>query len=114
MPDALRRIASIDGLVAAYVVDRDRGKVEGFSRAGSQLDLELDAINNGEVLGLAQAVIAALDSAEQIRTLLFALGAGYHVIRPSSRDRGRFLYLILDRIDGNLGLLLHLLEDAGP
>jgi hypothetical protein len=114
VPDAFRKIASIDGLVAAYVVDRDRGNVEGFSRAGSQLDLELDAVNNGEVLGLAQAVIATLDPAEQIRTLLFALGAGYHVIRPSSRDRGRFLYLILDRIDGNLGLLLHLLEDAGP
>lgn len=109
---ALRRIASIDGLVAAFVVDRNSGKVSGFSKAGPQLDLELDAIHNGEVLDLAEAAVAAFDEAEEVRSLCFVLAAQYHVIRPSSRERGRYLYLILDRLEGNLGLLLHLLAEG--
>lgn len=106
-------VGELGGVLAAYVVEAASGSVAGHTSARSGLDYELDAIQSSTILHAARAVTRAVAPEERLQSIVFVLGTQQHVLVPSRRFEGRFLYLVLERSAESLGLLLHRLATAG-
>ena len=46
-----------------------------------------------------------------IEDILITLGKQYHIIRPSSRKEGVFIYLVLDKARSNLAMARRKVQD---
>ncbi|MFI7504042.1 hypothetical protein ACIBVL_37285 [Streptomyces sp. NPDC049687] len=107
----LKEAMSIEGALGVALVDYESGMSLGVLGGGPQLDLELAAAGNTEVVRAKQRTLKSLGLQEEIEDVLITLGQQYHLIRPLARARGAlFLYLALDRSRGNLALARHRLK----
>lgn len=91
-----------DGAVAAAVVDSASGMMLGS--IGSGIDLELAAAGNTEVMRSKLKTMRALGLNDTIEDILITLGKQYHILRPSSKQEGVFIYYVLDKARSNLAL----------
>ncbi|WP_410212002.1 roadblock/LC7 domain-containing protein [Aquirhabdus sp.] len=104
----LNGLSSIDGFLAAAVVDSDSGLA--LAVAGSGIDLELAAAGNTEVIRAKRKVASALKLNDSIEDILITLGKQYHLIRPLERNDKLFIYVVLDRSKSNLAMARHELK----
>ena len=74
---------------------------------GEGIDLSAAAIGNAEVVRAKLATIDALRLADGIEDILITLTSQYHLLRLLPRGHGLFLYVILDRQNGNLAMARH-------
>lgn len=107
--------ATLDGLVAgapgalgAALVDLESGMCLGTS--GTGLDLDVAAAGIVEVMKAELRVMRSLGIEGGIEDVLITLESQLHVIRPVGTTC--FLYLVLDRAEGNLALARHRLATA--
>ncbi|MEC8887155.1 MAG: roadblock/LC7 domain-containing protein [Pseudomonadota bacterium] len=107
---SLEQLSSIDGFVAAALVDTDSGLALATLGSGIDLDLDLAAAGNTEVVRAKRKVAAALNLNDNIEDILITLGKAYHIIRPLERNDALFLYIVLDRSKSNLALARHELK----
>ncbi|KJY35201.1 MULTISPECIES: hypothetical protein [unclassified Streptomyces] len=106
--DALKDAMAIEGAIGVAVADYESGMSLGFLGGGQQLDLEVAAAANTEVVRAKVRALAALSIDDVIEDILITLGTQYHLIRPLARSHGSlFLYLALDRSRANLALARH-------
>jgi hypothetical protein len=105
----LDEILEIDGAMCAAVVDSTSGMMLGS--AGSGVDLEVAAAGNTEVVRAKMKTMRALGLNDIIEDILITLGKQYHVIRPSSRKEGVFVYLVLDKARSNLAMARRKVQD---
>jgi hypothetical protein len=100
---ALDELMDIDGAVGAAIVDYENGMTLG-TIGGRGLDMELAGAGNTEVVRSERNIIHDLDLQDDIQDLLVSLNSSYHLIRMCERHEDVFIYLVIDRDDGNLGL----------
>jgi predicted regulator of Ras-like GTPase activity (Roadblock/LC7/MglB family) len=98
----LDELLSLDGAMCAAIVDSTSGMMLGS--AGSGIDLEVAAAGNTEVVRAKSKVMRALGLDDVIEDILITLGKQYHIIRPSARKEGVFIYYVLDKNRANLAM----------
>lgn len=99
----LSGLSSIDGFVAAALVDSDSGLALATAGGGS-VNLEVAAAGNSEVIKAKRRVAGALKLNDSIEDILITLGKQYHILRPSARKDGVFVYFVLDKQRANLAM----------
>jgi len=102
---SISTLMSIDGAVAAAVVDSNSGMVLG--KEGTAVNLDLAAAGNTEVVRAKLKTMRSLGLKDNIEDILITLGQAYHIIRPVADKPGLFVYLVLDRSKSNLALARH-------
>lgn len=108
---ALKEAMSIDGAIGVALVDYESGMALGTQGGGRELDLEVAAAGNTEVVRAKVRALSMLAIDDTIEDILITLGRQYHLIRLLTSSRGSlFLYLALDRSRANLALARHVLK----
>ncbi len=109
--DTLAKLTTIDGFVAAAVVDADSGMVLG-TESRSTLNLDVASAGNTEVVRAKRKTMGALKLKDDIQDILVTLGKQYHLMRPMKERPNVFFYLVLDRAQSNLAMARMTLADA--
>ena len=110
--ESLSKCVSIDGFVGAALVDSDSGMLLGQEGGGGQINLEVAAAGNTEVVRAKRKTMASLGLKDGIEDMLITLGRQYHLIRPLRSRPGIFFYLALDRSRANLAMARIALADV--
>mgnify|MGYP000455680946 CR=1 FL=1 len=98
----LDELMTLDGAMCASVVDSSSGMMLGS--IGSGLDLEVAAAGSTEVIRAKAKTMRALGLNDVIEDILITLGKQYHILRPSARKDGVFIYFVLDKQRANLAM----------
>jgi len=93
---------TIDGAMGCSIVDYKSGMSLGSS--GSGVDLELAAAGNSQVVKAKMETMKSLGIKGGIEDILITLNDQLHVIRPTEKHEGLFIYLVLDKAKANLAL----------
>jgi len=110
--EALAKLMDIDGVIGACIVDSNSGMMLGSAGGGAQINLELAAAGNTEVVRAKRKTMKSLNLNDPIEDILITLGRQYHLLRPLSSNDALFIYLALDRTRANLALARHQLHAA--
>jgi hypothetical protein len=106
--ETLPKLLEIDGCLGACIVDSNSGMMLG-AVGGGNVNLEIAAAGNTEVVRAKRKTMKALALNEQIEDILISLGKQYHLIRPLTSNDALFIYVVLDRSRANLAMARHLL-----
>ena len=98
----LDELMTLDGAMCAAVVDSASGMMLGS--VGSGVDLEVAAAGNTEVIRSKMKTMRSLGLNDVIEDILITLGTQYHILRPSARKDGVFIYFVLDKQRANLAM----------
>ncbi|MEY4580373.1 MAG: hypothetical protein RL701_5076 [Pseudomonadota bacterium] len=101
--ETLPKFLEIDGCIGACIVDSNSGMMLG-AVGGGNVNLEVAAAGNTEVVRAKRKTMKALSLNENIEDILITLGKQYHLIRPLSTNDALFIYLVLDRSRSNLAM----------
>jgi len=101
--EALDETMQIDGAIGAAIVDFESGMTLGTA-GGRNLDMELAGAGNTEVVRSKKNIIHDLGLDEEVQDILVSLNTQYHLIRMCERHDDIFIYVVIDRSQGNLGL----------
>lgn len=99
---SLTELLTIDGAKCVSLVDSSSGMVLG--EAGSGVDMELAAAGNSQVVKAKMDTMKSLGLKGEIEDILITLDDQYHIIRPMLKQKGLFLYIVLDKAKSNLAL----------
>ena len=108
--DSLNDRMTMDGAMCAAVEDYNSGMMLGS--VGTGVDLELAAAGNTEVVRAKMKTMKALGLNDTIDDILITLGKQYHLIRPSQKLQGIFVYYVLDNSRANLALARRKVTDV--
>jgi len=103
--ECLKQAMEIEGAVGVALVDYSSGMCLGQS-GGGDLDLEVAAAGNTEVIRAKIRTMEKLGLKEVIEDVLITLGTQYHLIRllQGANNEGLFLYIALSKSRANLAM----------
>ena len=108
--ECIEEVISLDGAIAAALVDFESGLTLGTRGGGREFDVEVAASGNTQVVRSKMFVMEQLGLKGRIEDILITLETQYHLIRPLKTAPTLFLYVAIDRKRGNLGLARHRLK----
>ncbi|MCX4912384.1 MULTISPECIES: hypothetical protein [unclassified Streptomyces] len=102
-------MTSIEGALGAALVDYTSGMALGTLGGGNDLDLNIAAAGNTDVIRAKMRTMEHLGLKSEIEDVLITLENQYHVIRPvkGREGNGLFLYLVLNKATSNLAMARH-------
>ena len=106
----LDELMTLDGAMCAAVVDSASGMMLGS--VGSGVDLEVAAAGNTEVIRSKMKTMRSLGLNDVIEDILITLGKQDHILRPSARKDGVFIYFVLDKQRANLAMARRKVQDV--
>jgi len=109
--ESLAKLNNIDGFVGAALVDSESGMLLG-QEGGGNLNLEVAAAGNTEVVRAKRKTMQNLALKDQIEDMLITLNKAYHLIRPLRSRPTLFFYVALDRQRANLAMARIALADV--
>lgn len=106
LEQSLKEAMNITGAIGVALVDFDSGMMLGSAGGGGELDLEIAAAGNTEVVRAKMNTINQLGLRDSIEDILITLGDQYHLIRLVSAGTGQglFFYLALNKGQANLAM----------
>ncbi|GGV02173.1 hypothetical protein GCM10010275_46430 [Streptomyces litmocidini] len=109
---SLKEAVTIEGAIGAALVDYTSGMALGTIGGGKELDLNMAAAGNTDVVRAKVRTMEMLGLQEDIEDILITLGSQYHLIRllKGRGANGLFLYLALDKNRANLAMARHQLK----
>ncbi|WP_309055804.1 hypothetical protein [Streptomyces sp.] len=109
---SLKEAASIEGAIGAALVDYTSGMALGTIGGNDELDLNVAAAGNTDVVRAKVRAMEMLGLSDEIEDILITLGGQYHLIRllKGRGTNGLFLYLALDKNRSNLAMARHRLK----
>ncbi|MER7519057.1 hypothetical protein [Streptomyces sp. NPDC126499] len=109
---SLKEAAQIEGAIGAALVDYTSGMALGIIGGTTELDLNVAAAANTDVVRAKLRAMEALGLQDEIEDILITLGTQYHLIRllKTRGAGGLFLYLALDKNRANLAMARHHLK----
>lgn len=109
---ALKDAMAIEGAQGVALVDFTSGMALGQLAASPELDLNIAAAGNTDVMRAMVRTMELLHLDDGIEDILITLGRQYHLIRPltSRAGKGLFVLLILDKERANLAMARHRLK----
>lgn len=102
--ESLSKILKIAGAIGCALVDIESGMTLGTAGGGNELNLDVAAAGNTEVIRAKMRVAEALGLEGKIDDILITLTTQYHIISPIPSKAGLFLYVAIDRNKGNLAM----------
>lgn len=99
---SLQELMSVDGAMGCCIVEYTTGMILGS--LGSGVDLELAAAGNSRVVTAKMDTMKSLGIKGEINDILITLDTQIHIIRPTVKHDGLFIYLVLDKAKSNLAL----------
>ncbi len=101
----LKEAMQIDGAIGAALVDYETGMSLGQA-GGGDLDLDVAAAGNADVVKAKLRTMNALGLNEKIEDILITLSSQYHLLRliTARSGQGLFLYMALDKGKANLAM----------
>ncbi|GAA2445639.1 hypothetical protein [Streptomyces macrosporus] len=105
-------MTSIEGALGVALVDYTSGMALGTIGGGKELDLNVAAAGNTDVVRAKARTMEMLGLKDEIEDILITLGGQYHLIRllRGRGNSGLFLYLALDKARANLAMARHQLR----
>ncbi|MFE9257711.1 hypothetical protein [Streptomyces sp. NPDC006879] len=105
-------MTSIEGVLGVALVDYTSGMALGIAGGSKELDLNVAAAGNTDVVRSKLRTMELLGLKDEIEDILITLGGQYHLIRllKSRGGKGLFLYLALDNQRSNLAMARHQLK----
>ena len=101
--ESLNKAMQIGGAVGVALVDFKSGMCLGTS-GGGNINLDLAAAGNTEVVRAKKAVRDKLGLRDKIEDILITLDSQYHLIRMMHNNINIFFYVVLDRSKANLAM----------
>lgn len=107
----LEELMRIEGAIGACVVDFKSGLALGAIGGGANLNIEVAAAGNSEVVRSKMKVMGQLGLKEKIEDILITLNTQYHIIRPLTNHANLFIYVALSRAQANLALARYKIQE---
>jgi uncharacterized 2Fe-2S/4Fe-4S cluster protein (DUF4445 family) len=103
---ALKEAMEITGAIGTCLVDYESGMMLGSAGGNAELNLEVAAAGNTDVVRAKMATMKMLGLKDRIEDILITLGTQFHIVRPvtSVNGEGLFLYLALNKSTANLAM----------
>ncbi|MFG2577076.1 hypothetical protein [Streptomyces sp. NPDC048481] len=105
-------MTAVEGALGVAVVDYTSGMALGTLGGGKDLDLNVAAAGNTDVIRAKVRTMEHLGLKGEIEDILITLATQYHLIRllKGRTGSGLFIYLVLDRSRSNLAMARHQLK----
>ncbi|MFE0508810.1 hypothetical protein [Streptomyces sp. NPDC058964] len=105
-------MASVEGALGTALVDYTSGMALGTLGGSKDLDLNIAAAGNTDVIRAKVRTMDQLGLKSEIEDILITLEGQYHLIRlvTGRNGNGLFLYLVLDKARSNLAMARHQLK----
>ncbi|GAA0393097.1 hypothetical protein [Streptomyces luteireticuli] len=105
-------MGSIEGAIGVALVDYGSGMALGTLGGSQNIDLNVAAAANTDVVRAKLRAMEMLNLQDRIEDILITLGTQYHLIRllTGRGGSGLFLYLVLDTQRANLAMARHQLK----
>ncbi|MFD9033803.1 hypothetical protein ACFVZW_22040 [Streptomyces sp. NPDC059567] len=109
---SLKETMAIEGAIGAALVDYTSGMALGTIGSSKELDLNVAAAGNTDVVRAKVRTMEMLGLKDEIEDILITLGGQYHLLRllKGRGTNGLFLYLALDKTRANLAMARHQLK----